>query len=149
LVDTGKIGRAIIDTIPFSPHLLNSTILKQCVVCDEVKGQLQVPETRRWAAVKRLCPGNWSWQIANFPTSSDLPKCEHDFDICYDCIRSFIEAQVNSRGTTVVGNITCPSVDCNHKLTRAEIRRLASQQIFDTYDYLAMRAALSAAPDSH
>ncbi|KAJ8107011.1 hypothetical protein ONZ43_g6870 [Nemania bipapillata] len=130
--DMQEPGTGTIETIPFFPRLFMNSGGRKCAMCGKAKGQLYIPNTNhnaRWAEVKALFPGDWSWQIAAFPTSEVLPACTHDFDICRACIRSFISAEMESRGLNAVLDITCPSATCTHKLTWAEFRRLASPDV--------------------
>ena len=77
------------------------------------------------------------------PITSDyahaLPK-----NLCGSCITSSITAQVETRSWN---EITCPVVGCDAVFQYEDIKRHASEQIFDRYDNFLLSQALAGAPD--
>ncbi|KAG9293823.1 hypothetical protein G9A89_019161 [Geosiphon pyriformis] len=71
-------------------------------------------------------------------------SCVH-FDICEICIRRQIEIEVNSKGEVI--KITCPKYRCNSVLSYDDVKRLASVKIFERYDNLLLRIAISKLED--
>ncbi|KAI3324212.1 hypothetical protein HD806DRAFT_62813 [Xylariaceae sp. AK1471] len=120
---------------------------RECSVCVTKCDEFDLGDLETWARAIEGCRGNWTWLISDFPTSELLPECRHAFDVCQKCIATHIEVQLDSRGQSAVNNIVCPSPDCSHKFTHAEIRRLATAGSFSTYDRFATINTLSALPN--
>jgi hypothetical protein len=119
---------------------------RECSVCTMTLGAVGTGDPEYWAHAIRGCRGDWTWKVSDFPTSEVLPECRHEFDICRECIATYIDVQLKSRGRNAVDHIACPSSDCSHEFTYAEMRRLATPESFSKYDHLATIDALSAMP---
>ncbi|KAK7956663.1 uncharacterized protein PG986_005885 [Apiospora aurea] len=123
--------------IPIFKHLLPRQVSRTCVVCDEEYPEFQRGDEQRWKRVTKGYGGEWTWRILSFPTKEILSVCDHDHDICRECLSTFISTQIQSRGHGVVDNIICATPDCHHRYTHEEIRCLATPDVFDTYDRYA------------
>lgn len=73
------------------------------------------------------------------PTSN---RCQHRF--CVECVATHIEAETNSKGTSL--EIFCPAgrTKCGVQLSHSEVRQYASAAVFARYDTLVTRKALQA-----
>ncbi|KAK8090629.1 hypothetical protein PG994_000134 [Apiospora phragmitis] len=123
--------------IPIFKHLLTRQVSRTCVVCDEDYSEFETGDEQRWKRITKGYGGEWTWHILSFPTKDILPVCDHDHDICRDCLSTFISTQIQSRGHGVVDNIICATPDCHHRYTHEEIRYLATPEVFATYDRYA------------
>ncbi|KAK8028617.1 hypothetical protein PG991_005673 [Apiospora marii] len=129
-------GKAAI-SIPIFKHLLRRQDSRTCIVCDETYSEFETGGEQKWRRVIKGYEGEWTWRILSFPTKDILPECGHDFDICRECLSTFISTQIQSRGHGVVDNIICATPDCHHRYTHDEIRCLATPDVFATYDRYA------------
>ncbi|KAK8868845.1 hypothetical protein PGQ11_007423 [Apiospora arundinis] len=123
--------------IPVFKHLLKRKVPHTCVVCDETYQEFARGDETKWNRIIKGYGGEWTWRILSFPTKEILPECEHDHDICRECLATFISTQIQSRGHGVVDNIICATPDCSHRYSHEEIRCLAAPEVFATYDRYA------------
>ena len=70
------------------------------------------------------------------PTS----KCHHSSDICVDCTRHFIEAELERNGPT--SQIRCPHLGCGEVLAHGDIQKLLPSHSFGQYDTRAAKRAM-------
>ena len=66
--------------------------------------------------------------------------CEHEALYCAACLQQHIEAEVNSKGNST--DVSCPAVGCGCQMEYADIQRLATTDVFKTYDRLLLRGML-------
>ena len=79
-------------------------------------------------------------------STSEFPQtmtsdCNHAPATCIECTEAWISTSVENG----LDHLSCP--DCNCTLQHSDVQRLASPLVFDRYDSLATRAALSRIPD--
>ncbi|KAI0127143.1 hypothetical protein BJ170DRAFT_624431 [Xylariales sp. AK1849] len=139
-------GRGIVQ-IPIFTHRLRPRIARTCVVCDETFPEFHRGNPQSWTRVVRGFGGEWTWRILPFPTIEILPDCHHDLDICRGCLAQHITTQLEMQGHSVVDNINCPALDCDHKLGHAEIRHLATPESFSIYDRYTVMNSISSLPN--
>ncbi|KAI9034062.1 hypothetical protein DFJ74DRAFT_700453 [Hyaloraphidium curvatum] len=80
----------------------------------------------------------------SFPPAPPTARCSHPVDICTSCVSASIESDTNSKGAMT---IRCPSASCKRELSHEEIRVAATTEVFERYDRLITRNALSKMPD--
>ena len=71
-------------------------------------------------------------------------ECGHEALYCAKCLKAHIEAEVNSKGDL---NVTCPAVGCDCQMEYGDVQRLASRDVFKTYDRLLLRGVLHSMPN--
>ncbi|KUJ10530.1 uncharacterized protein LY89DRAFT_689742 [Mollisia scopiformis] len=79
-----------------------------------------------------------SYELADFPPSTQITSsCDHKYNerTCVYCLQQTIAGAV-SEGQ--LNRIVCPF--CPAPLSREEVKRYATREIFSRYDYLVMRA---------
>ncbi|CAG8625519.1 11597_t:CDS:2 [Ambispora gerdemannii] len=64
--------------------------------------------------------------------------CGHK-DACNSCICNYIEAELKNKATI---EILCPRHKCDAQLTYQDVKRLASNEIFERYDSLLLRHSI-------
>lgn len=133
--------------IPIFKSLLRHRTPRTCLVCDDTHYELNTGNLDLWNKIIKGLDGDWTWRIMAFPTGEVLPGCHHDHDICRTCLSKHITAQIESRGYSAVDNITCPTPDCQHRFTHAEIRRLATPEAFTAYDRYTVLRSISSQPN--
>lgn len=132
--------------VPIFTHLLHPLIPQTCIVCLEVYNEFCQGDSQSWTKAIRPLPGDWTWQIHHFPISDILPSCQHELHVCRTCLSRHITSQIESNGYNAVGNITCPTPECEHRYTHGEIRCLATPEVFTAYDRLAVLNEVSNLP---
>ncbi|KAI3317120.1 hypothetical protein HD806DRAFT_527323 [Xylariaceae sp. AK1471] len=132
---------------PFFTHHLSPRNPRECTVCATTWEEFEPGDPERWARATEAFKGNWKWQIFDFPRSELLPQCRHTFDICRSCISTYIDGEITSLGRRVVGHIMCPTIECRHKFTHAEVRHLATPEVLSKYDRFDIINTLSALPN--
>jgi len=72
--------------------------------------------------------------------------CLHPNDICKKCVAQHIETQLNTKGD--VEGILCPFGDsCGFLIEHNDVQRTVNGDLFERYDSLALKQALSSMPD--
>lgn len=69
-------------------------------------------------------------------------QCDHVAGCCSRCIKSHIEAEINSKGDF---SVTCP--ECKKELDHAAVKAYAADRDFQKYDTLLLRRVLRSLPD--
>ncbi|GES79710.1 hypothetical protein GLOIN_2v1496646 [Rhizophagus clarus] len=73
-------------------------------------------------------------------------NCIHSNDICRKCVVRHIETQLNTKGD--VEGILCPfGNDCGFLIEYNDVQRIVKGNLFERYDSLALKQALSNMPD--
>ncbi|CAJ2505826.1 Uu.00g132200.m01.CDS01 [Anthostomella pinea] len=140
-IDTAD-GQATLQ-IPIFTHLLRPRVPRDCIVCAETHDEFTSGYPQLWNRAIKGFTGEWTWRILFFPTAEILPDCQHEFHICRNCLATHISTQIESQSRNAVDNIACPTPDCSHKFTHAEIRNLASPETFAKYDRYAVLNTIS------
>ncbi|KAF2210610.1 hypothetical protein CERZMDRAFT_99227 [Cercospora zeae-maydis SCOH1-5] len=73
-----------------------------------------------------------------FPARSTTLSCDHDNKTCIDCMRSWLAAEFETKGTE---EIKCPECPC--KLEYDDILAHSAQETFTSYERMLTRSALS------
>lgn len=73
-----------------------------------------------------------------------LAFCAHDADVCADCYTAWLGLQLADNGWQ---EVKCPGQSCRVNLTYEDIKTYASKDIFERYDAIQARNALSADPN--
>lgn len=133
--------------IPIFKGLLRHRIPRTCLVCDDTHYELNTGDRENWNRIIKGLGGEWTWRIMAFPTTEILPGCRHDHDICRTCLSMHITTQIESKGYSAVDNIGCPTPDCRHRFTYAEIRYLATSEAFAAYDRYTVLKSISSQPN--
>ncbi|ETS73616.1 hypothetical protein PFICI_14562 [Pestalotiopsis fici W106-1] len=133
--------------IPIFKGLLRHRIPRTCLVCDDTHYELNTGNQENWNKIIKGLGGDWTWRVRSFPIAEILPGCQHDHDICRACLSMHITTQIESRGFSAVDNITCPTPDCQHRFTYAEIRCLATAEAFTAYDRYTVLKSISSQPN--
>jgi hypothetical protein len=144
-VDTAD-GRSTLQ-IPIFARLLQPRVPQTCLVCDETYREFDRGDLQRWAKVIRGFGGEWTWRVLSFPAPEILPHCHHDLEICRDCLGKYVAARLETQGHGAVDNIACPQPGCNHRYSHAEIRILASPEVFTIYDRYTVLNSISSLPN--
>ncbi|CAG8445851.1 3629_t:CDS:2 [Acaulospora morrowiae] len=71
--------------------------------------------------------------------------CNHNVDICADCILGHIKEELESKG--VDAPLRCPKPRCKAELTYNDVHRLASKELFTRYDRLLMISVIRKLPN--
>ncbi|CAG8441738.1 5799_t:CDS:2 [Dentiscutata heterogama] len=69
-------------------------------------------------------------------------KCNHR--ICRECLNKNINTQLNSKGNT---EIKCLKSNCEVLMDYEDMKRVASEDLFERYEYLCLRQAIRKMPD--
>ncbi|KAM0818211.1 putative RING-type domain-containing protein [Seiridium cardinale] len=133
--------------IPIFKRLLRNCTPRTCLVCDETYSELNTGNLENWYKIIKGFGGEWTWRIMAFPTAEILAGCQHDHDICRSCLAQYVTTQVESQGHSVVENVTCPTPDCQHKFTHAEVRSIATPETFSLYDRYTVLNSISSQPN--
>jgi hypothetical protein len=67
-----------------------------------------------------------------FPKTAPTTNCEHDSEVCHDCLCRLIEEAVQSRnfgGESGIG-IRCPTLNCTQWMEHSDIQKWADPEIF-------------------
>jgi len=78
-----------------------------------------------------------------YDSETPASACTHRVTVCKQCMASHIEAELNQKGEII--NIKCPV--CRSVLEFNDVKRGASQRIFERYDTLLLRKQLQSMPD--
>jgi len=98
---------------------------KACIVCTEVKHEVDFGTLNQWKEDCAEHIGLWMWSILEYPNSA-IQCCSHDFDVCRACTARHISTSLENRD---VDRITCPQ--CNRVLHYEEVRNLGSAETFE------------------
>jgi DNA-directed RNA polymerase subunit RPC12/RpoP len=80
--------------------------------------------------------------VTKFYAQRTTEDCNHDPQICLDCIRDFIHIGLETKIWT---DLRCP--ECSSNFTHADIQRLAYPADFIRYDALSSNSAISSLPE--
>ncbi|RIB23094.1 hypothetical protein C2G38_2033046 [Gigaspora rosea] len=69
-------------------------------------------------------------------------RCDHK--ICRDCINQYINKQLNEKG---IVKIECLANHCNFLMEYEDMKRVASKDLIERYEYLSFREAIRQIPD--
>jgi hypothetical protein len=144
-VDTAD-GRGTMKMAIFT-HLLRPRTPRTCVVCDETYREFHRGNPQSWSRATRGFRGEWTWRLLSFPAPEILVDCQHEYDICRNCLGTYITAQLETQGHSAVDNISCPTPSCNHKFTHGEVRHLATPESFAVYDRYTVLNSVSSLPN--
>ena len=125
---------------------------RECIVCasavpDVVDGTAE--DEARWAEATAGYGGEWQVRVRAFPAPSLLPDCaaRHTLDICRTCVGRHLDAQLDLLGRAGCDRLACPSPDCGHVYSHAEVRLLTSPATFARYDKLRLLGVLASMPN--
>lgn len=71
-----------------------------------------------------------------------LEECFHRY--CRQCLNDHCKTQIQDGNTR---QITCPTVDCNHIISYAEIQHVLSSEMLEKYETFLLKATLTDDPD--
>lgn len=80
---------------------------------------------------------------SDFPFEPTTDTCEHNLDICKQCITTWINTSLDNGNWK---NISCLSVDCGGTLQYADVKRNCLPMDMERYERFATRDALSEIP---
>ncbi|KAH7028178.1 uncharacterized protein B0I36DRAFT_413779 [Microdochium trichocladiopsis] len=170
--------------VPLFTHALRlPRMTRECVICNETYHDFapgSIPPSigdehnqddssgNPWTKAAQHFPGDWAWQISDFPPAHVLPSCDSALEattttttrtttqpeqqqqqqVCRPCLATHIQTQLTLLGPRVAQNgitspLPCSALDCgsHHKFTYEQVRQLASPTTFVRYDRLVALAA--------
>lgn len=88
--------------------------------------------TRATACIPRECVSCWQWlPTIDFPEEPPTHGCEHESDICINCVQEWIHISVQNQYQP---RIDCPQPGCDSfMLGGADLRRLAVMKDYDRF----------------
>ncbi|RIA86652.1 hypothetical protein C1645_828932 [Glomus cerebriforme] len=109
-----------IDTLPSSSTSSSTSQTRDCMICVETLSVNQFEKITK--------------------------NCSHPNDICKGCVAQHVETQLNTKGD--VEGILCPfGNDCGFLIEHDDVQRIVNNDLFERYDGLALKQALSNMPD--
>jgi hypothetical protein len=79
---------------------------------------------------------------SGFPQTRITGTCTHEPTTCLGCVAEHIRVQLDSR---TWGQLSCP--ECPEPMAYVDVRRYATEEIFQRYDTLAMRDGIATDPN--
>ncbi|GBC09939.1 hypothetical protein RclHR1_09210008 [Rhizophagus clarus] len=79
-------------------------------------------------------------------------KCTHEEDICLECINKYIDTDIEKFESIsqfdqeVKIKITCPVPKCYKLMERNDIKKIATKDIYERYDFLTYKLAVQKIP---
>ncbi|CAJ0755251.1 719_t:CDS:2 [Entrophospora sp. SA101] len=71
-------------------------------------------------------------------------QCTHKVVICVECVNKHIKILLNEKQLL---KIPCPTKGCNKIMERHDIKKIATEEIFEEYDLLAYKITIQRIPD--
>jgi hypothetical protein len=142
-------GRRSLSVPIFTSLLKRQTTPRECVVCAEGIYDLDFQDEKAWEAACKGFEGDWTWNIRAFPTKTLLLVCgtRHSLDICRGCIACHLASKLDELGSAGCDRLVCPTVDCGHTYSYAEVKALASPETFARYDKYRLLGHLATLPN--
>ena len=114
----------------FMKFFRRQTTRKECILCTEVRCEIDHGGEESWIEACEDFQGAWMWNIMLYPNKMML-DCDHEFDICKACIAQHISTQLENHGCD---RMTCPK--CNRQLSHHEIKYFATHEDFEKSVFL-------------
>ncbi|PKK62659.1 hypothetical protein RhiirC2_870083 [Rhizophagus irregularis] len=79
-------------------------------------------------------------------------KCIHEVVVCLECINRYIDTNIDKFETIIQFDqnakikITCPVPMCNKLMERDDIKKIATKEIYERYDFLTFKLAIQKNP---
>ncbi|KXT00218.1 hypothetical protein AC578_7012 [Pseudocercospora eumusae] len=107
--------------------------------------EMQAEEERIGAELARMrecvCCGDSKHPI-DFNSMPATETCDHDSLTCKECMQSWLSSEFDTKGAD---SIKCP--ECPSQLSYADMQRVASEAMFEKYEKILTRNALSSLPE--
>jgi hypothetical protein len=133
-VDAGEVLMGKIDTVDlqtpiFTKFFRRSETAVDCSICLESFHEIEIESQERWTQACEGYHGSWMSDMFSFPTRDAL-HCDHDINVCKQCLRRHLESQLELHGRNAKGRLTCPI--CNRVLSEQEVRSLGCAETVET-----------------
>jgi E3 ubiquitin-protein ligase RNF144 len=79
-------------------------------------------------------------------------KCFHEKVVCLECINKYIDTNIDKFvyisqfDQNAKIKITCPIPICNKLMERSDIKKIATKDIYERYDFLTFKLAIQKTP---
>ena len=121
----GKNDRGDLQIPIFTKFFHRLEIAEDCPICLESYYEIKIESQERWMQACEGYHGAWMSEVFSFPTREAL-RCDHDMNVCKQCIRRHLESQLEQHGRNAQGRLTC--LTCNRVLSEEEFRSLSSAE---------------------
>lgn len=125
----GNIDRGNLKTPIFTKFFRRSETTVDCSICLESFNEIDIESQERWTQACEGYHGSWMSDVFSFPTRDAL-RCDHDMNVCKECLRRHLQSQLEQHGRNAAGRLTCPI--CNRVLSEQEVRSLGSAETVQT-----------------
>ena len=126
----GSIDRGNLQIPIFTKFFRRSETAEDCPICLESFHEIEIESQERWTQACEGYHGAWMSEVFSFPTRDAL-RCDHDMNVCKQCLRRHLESQLEQHGRNARDRLTC--ITCNRVLSEQEIRCLGSTETVQKY----------------